>query len=626
MRIKVFKSKELKKAMDRSKLVLVDVQVNGRNGAYRSKRWKNPGTALSIVKEDIKKQAKFLEGDAEVHFKNKSTNEIVNDSDITKEYLSNPKNKSLTLQAYVAKNYKPVVKNKPEDKVNNKVENEADNKTDNKEVKADFLNSENLVDLKDKEANKTREGYINLLRERTKDYVDYVKENGKNNESIKEYNRLSNLGFSITINKDPYFWKTVDKNLSPEDLFEYVVDSDVLFVDSDLNAKEADKVRIKAYIERHSLIASYLKARKNGTISIKDMDNIQTVLYGTADANFYIDMANANLRNDKEKLEYCKKEYERRNELAEMQIKKEEKPMNWGLLKRYGTKKLEAKQEYKRADNFDSLRGKLSELKGFHTDTVLRAAADMAGLDVPVYVKRKGKPLNLGRSKVAGYCEYSLLGDVREIAVVDKPHDRAFSYKTTVHEMMHGLLADTKDANGSIGVRLPLKYNEGIVEMVGQTSMKKAYGKEYKERDRRTYKDFVVETCLKLKQMEEFKGKTISQIADRLGDSAFNRDDKFLSKVEEHLNKLKKQRLSDLAKDYTDTDKMEKACKDRYAAEHGGDMTNFEKTELAMLVDRIKHSDFTLEDALKSGRYQSLAVVLLYNILDEEDDELLGLL
>ena len=71
---------------------------------------------------------------------------------------------------------------------------------------------------------------------------------------------------------------------------------------------------------------------------------------------------------------------------------------------------------------------------------------------------------------------------------------------------------------------------------------------------------------------------------------------------------------------------MEKSAKKRFADEHNGDMTNFEKTQIAMLVDRLKNTDFTLEQALESGQYRELAAVLIYNMLEDEDDELLGLL
>ena len=176
--------------------------------------------------------------------------------------------------------------------------------------------------------------------------------------------------------------------------------------------------------------------------------------------------------------------------------------------------------------------------------------------------------------------------------------------------------------------KMQKNFNEGIVEMIGTASMKKAYGKDYRNQDRRTYADYVVDTCLRLKNMNEFKGKTFSQIADTLGNAAFNRDGDTLSKVNDYLEQSYKESPGkcSLNEGYNDLDKIEKSAKKRFADENNGDMTNFEKTRIAMLVDRIKNTDFTLEQALNSNQYGELAAILLYNMLEDEDDELLGLL
>lgn len=255
---------------------------------------------------------------------------------------------------------------------------------------------------------------------------------------------------------------------------------------------------------------------------------------------------------------------------------------------------------------------------------------DMAGIDAPLYVRRNDGVIKLSpTSTCAGYCQYDYNGTVKEIAVVDFTGDRAHSYKTTIHEVMHGLLAQTKTKDGaSLAPRMNKIFNEGIVEMIGTASMKKAYGKEYRSQERRVYADYVVDTCLRLKGMTEFKGKTFSQIADTLGNAAFNRDWDNLSRINDYLERSYKESPGkcSLNEGYNDLDKIEKSAKKRFADENNGDMTNFEKTQIAMLVDRLKNTDFTLEQALNSNQYGELAAILLYNMLEDEDDELLGLL
>lgn len=288
-----------------------------------------------------------------------------------------------------------------------------------------------------------------------------------------------------------------------------------------------------------------------------------------------------------------------------------------------GTDKIESKGEYKKSESFQDLKKSLSKLKGMNTKVVGRAVMDMAGIDAPLYVSRNGKPFIHGRTPVSGYCSHSLiLGDVYEIGLVDFPKDRANSYKTAIHETMHGLLSKTMNGDKSFTYNLPSRYNEGMVEIVASAGLKEAYGKEYKSKDRRGYEDYVVDTALKLKRMPEYKDKTISQLGQILGDAAFNGDIKTLEKIKKHLVNT---RISyNQVKSFT-PEQIEKAAKNRYSAEHNGDMTNFEKTQLAMLVERIKNTNYTLEDAMKGGQ-RYLAFVLLYNILDEEDDETLGLL
>ena len=74
---------DLKKSIDRSKLVLVEVEVKGKNGTYMAKRWKNPAAAL----KEIKKQMK-VPVNTQLLFKNKGKHDIIiNEKELINHYL-----------------------------------------------------------------------------------------------------------------------------------------------------------------------------------------------------------------------------------------------------------------------------------------------------------------------------------------------------------------------------------------------------------------------------------------------------------------------------------------------------------------------------------------------------------
>lgn len=75
----------LKKALDKTKLVLVDIQANGKNGAYQTKRWKNPNQGLKITEKQIKSQAKK---EGSLVYKNKNLGTIEMGETVTKKILS----------------------------------------------------------------------------------------------------------------------------------------------------------------------------------------------------------------------------------------------------------------------------------------------------------------------------------------------------------------------------------------------------------------------------------------------------------------------------------------------------------------------------------------------------------
>lgn len=299
-------------------------------------------------------------------------------------------------------------------------------------------------------------------------------------------------------------------------------------------------------------------------------------------------------------------------------------PKRMQYLRRFGTKKIESKNEYSKVNNYEDFNSKLSKLKDSHTDTVARAAMDMLGLDVPLYVKRNGKSLKLGRRELAGYC--SILTDpkadnpVLEIAVVDYPESRQRSYKTTVHECMHGVFGNLKKSDGTNLSKMSTVFNEGMVEIMGQAATRKAYGKDYYD-SIPSYLPFVTETAIRLKEMPEFKNKTVHEIGDLLSEKMVSKDAEFISSVVDHLeaSREKERRLGNLDVDkyIKNTDVMERAAK-KNAEKLGQD---YEKSNMANLVEQIKSGLISLQGAMNSSQYRDVAIALLYRLLEEDDEE-----
>lgn len=300
-------------------------------------------------------------------------------------------------------------------------------------------------------------------------------------------------------------------------------------------------------------------------------------------------------------------------------------PEKLQYVKRFGTKKIEAKNEYAKVNNYEDFNSNLSKLKDSHTDTLARAAMDMLSLDVPLYVKRNGNSLKLGFGReVDGYCEWlkDSSGNLRvsEIAVVDHPEYRQQSYKTTVHECMHGVFVNMKNGDGTSLATMPKVFHEGMVEIMGQSAARKAYGNDYDD-SRPAYLPFVTQTAVRLKEMPEFKNKNIHEIGEFLAQKMVAKDAGFMSSVVEHLEASRKKvrRLENLDVDkyIKNTDVMERAAK-KDAEKEGQD---YEKSDMANLVEQIKSGLISLQGAMNSSQYRDVAIVLLYRLLEEDDDE-----
>lgn len=482
-----------------------------------------------------------------------------------------------------------------------------------------------LIPLSDEKATERRKKLCEGINKTATNYLESLMEDihprYKNQESKTSY-FLDELNTAVDIvknNNDVMLWRNFRTGtFGIQDYYKYSPKMD--YSESDLSNPETLEKLDEAYSCRLKLIKTTRQSIRKDLISESQSRTLRDMLETETNPDFYINIKDLSVGDV---LKIC----EERN--ADIQDKvdvifRTKSKGNSDELRKIGTKLIPSKGEYEKSKSFSDLKKSASKLKEFHTDVVGRAIMDMAGIYSPLYVKRDGKPYQTTMGQLHGYCTSNrATGEVYEIGVVDYPDDRAQSYKTTVHETMHGLLSKTIKENGmSYVFDLPSRYNEGIVELVASTSLKEAYGKEYKNKDRRSYEDYVVDTVLKLKRMPEYKDKTLSQLGQILGEAAFNGDAKTLEKIKDHLVNT---RISyNQVKSFT-PEQIEKAAKNRYAAEHNGDMTNFEKTQLAMLVERIKNTNYTLEDAMRGGQ-RYLAFVLLYNILDEEDDETLGLL
>lgn len=619
MKFKVTKKEPLEKAMNKANLVLVEVPVITKKGQHRSHRWKRAIDALDQLFKDLGKKT----NSKEITFIDKKTNKKINKDGLIKDYKKRGKQANKTLQAFVAENYKTIVgkANNMKKDENKSLRNKKDKVIIRKEDDKNFVN--NTLSEKgqyNKQAlQNTINNYKKTYKERKRLSTDPNEE-----EFLLSLKKDINALNKVIKREDNYFWECNDftklSKLGPEVLKDICELQPTFKKTEGLN--ETDVKR--AYSIRSLLVMEYLselsKQFGKGRYSTEEANAVKRTLKGNINPKFYLnteDPTNEDY-NFNNFVTQCKKQYDLEKDNEDYLLGLGGKRLN--ALFRFGTKKIEPEKEFKVSKDFSSFKSSLQKLKGFHTDTVARAAMDMAGINSDLYVKRNGNVFTSGKRKMLGYCRYAE-DKVLEIGVVDNPENRKGSYKTTIHEVSHGLLLGTDAA------KLPTKYNEGIVEMIGYTSTKLAYGKEYREgKDIRSYPKYVLETYLRLQQMPEFKNKSITNIGQALGDMAFRKDKIALDRISAHLlksnNSISLINLVNKHKEFT-IENIEREARKRH--EDKKQPTEFEKTQLAMLVDKLKNGTLTLEAALNSDSYGEFAAILLYNILDEEDDELLGL-
>lgn len=285
--------------------------------------------------------------------------------------------------------------------------------------------------------------------------------------------------------------------------------------------------------------------------------------------------------------------------------------------------RIDSKGDYKEIASYGDLKKNLSLLKDSKTEVVGRAAMDMVGLTSPLYVNKEA-PFVFGERTTHGYCEYDFsnpdnTNNVAEIGVVDYKENRQQSFKTSIHESMHGVFSNIKLSDGSLLAKtLAHKNNEGMVEIIGQATTKAAYGDKYKD-PIPSYLPFVVDTALRLRSRDEFKGKSVHQIGEYLGEKAIAKDAKYFEELSGFLDKNKRVGLrGNVVKELSkNTDKVDAVAKQEHERSGKGD---FEKSNLANLVEQMKAGLITLQGALNSSQYKNVAVVLLYRLLEEDEE------
>ncbi|MDO5037895.1 MAG: hypothetical protein Q4E37_06325 [Tissierellia bacterium] len=241
---------------------------------------------------------------------------------------------------------------------------------------------------------------------------------------------------------------------------------------------------------------------------------------------------------------------------------------------------------------------------------------DMFGIKAPLYVKRNGK-LFLGR--LAGYCRYAQEGlkwEVTEIGVVDRPSVTAV-FSTTVYECMHAKMA-SRVYNNQINMveKLNRMDHEGMVDLAAFASLKKNFGYEESSKRIPSYFDHIVDVHLKLSSHDAFKEKHISETGATLANAIYSGNDRFLSSVADHLSNAERPSFD------RSIDVIEKAARKASENRLRKDPEKFEQTGMGKFVEMLKSGLISNDQALNSPQYRVLASILVFEILEEEEEEL----
>lgn len=168
---------ELEKKLDRSKLVLMDTQVNDKYGTHTAKRWKNPTAAIKELKRQVR-----LSENVKLSFKSKKNNGIIlSEKQLIDQYLKQKPN--TTIQEFIKHNF---VIGKEESK--------------KEQAKNEFKSKLNVIEVKPKEFVKALSEAIESMPPELRWRVTQKSE--KECENLKCYKTNGGSVFAITEDGD----------------------------------------------------------------------------------------------------------------------------------------------------------------------------------------------------------------------------------------------------------------------------------------------------------------------------------------------------------------------------------------------------------------------------------------
>lgn len=187
---KQIEKENLSKAIDKSKLVLVDVDVNGPKGTYKAKRWKSPKAGMEEVKKEISKQGINIE---DISFSDKNTKKKVSDNEITEAYMNSPRDK--TLGFFIKENYSVGTVGKDKKEITDKPIKSPKNINDLKNILTERYGEDKLISFIDKQGNNFSFFKLKMkykknsngrsLEEYLKDEIKEIKVKDQNSTNIK---------------------------------------------------------------------------------------------------------------------------------------------------------------------------------------------------------------------------------------------------------------------------------------------------------------------------------------------------------------------------------------------------------------------------------------------------------
>lgn len=195
-------AEQLYKGLDKSKLVLVDVDVNGPKGPYKAKRWKNVSAALY----EVKKQMKVPKGTTLTFISKRKKGKILNEKQF-KDYCRRVK-PNITLQQFISSNFDVKVNNQDglKNSTDIKVEKIADRLIDEAK-KNDKLTTKDLVASCSKTLGslegleyriKSKESTIRKIDEKSKRKGVSLEEYSNNVTDILRYTFCSEINNLVT--------------------------------------------------------------------------------------------------------------------------------------------------------------------------------------------------------------------------------------------------------------------------------------------------------------------------------------------------------------------------------------------------------------------------------------------